>query len=90
MTDDLFERYAQSAALAAAKEAFERGLELGQQQGFAEGLATGRLIGFVEGVNSLKAAVSDGTRHGSSECGRALESMKRLGAIADDEPDLDD
>lgn len=42
-------------------------------------------VGFVAGLESVKGAISDGTRNGSSECARVLESYKRLGVTGDDE-----
>jgi hypothetical protein len=63
------------AALVAAEVAYEHGLE----QGFAAGYAVGQQVGFVAGVISVQDALSSGLRHGSAECGRALESLKRLG-----------
>jgi hypothetical protein len=85
MNDDLYERYAQAAVDAAARVAFDKGLEVGYSKGFTDGLTTGQNIGFVAGVNSVADALSDGTRKGSSACAKALESLKRLGAIDDDE-----
>lgn len=85
MDDDLYDRFAKSAIDAAGRQGFSVGLEVGREQGRAEGRlegqAVGEYIGFVAGVNSLKAALSDGTRHGSPVCAKALESLKRLGAI---------
>lgn len=86
--NELFERYAKRASEASAREGFKQGLEVGRAQGygkgFADGVQTGELIGFAAGVDSVKSALSDGTRHGSSECARALESLKRIGALPDD------
>lgn len=81
MVNDLYERFAQSAVDAAARVAFEKGIEVGYQQGFADGQA----LGFIVGVQSVQDALSDGTRKGSSKCGRALESLKRLGASSDND-----
>ncbi len=66
------------AALAAADTAYDQGFIDGEASGFLKGLAAGRAIGFVEGVNSLKPALSDGLRSGSSECGKAMNSLKSL------------
>lgn len=66
------------AALAAADTAYDQGFTDGEASGFLKGLAAGRAIGFVEGVTSLKPALSDGLRHGSSECGKAMNSLKNL------------
>jgi len=81
MVNDLYERFALGAVDAAARAAFEKGLEVGYAQGFVDGQA----VGFVAGVQSVAEALSDGTRKGSSPCGRALESLKRLGAVGNDE-----
>jgi hypothetical protein len=51
---------------------------LGRAQGFYEGHQAGRMIGYVEGVNSLKPAISDGLRHGSPVCGSAMQNLKEL------------
>lgn len=87
MDDDLYERYARGAADAAGRAAFAKGLELGTEIGRTQGMAAGLIVGrtqgraegMVLGMEMLKAAISDGTRHGSSECARALEAYKRLG-----------
>lgn len=88
MADD-YDLHAKTAADAAGRKAFEIGRELGReegrQQGRMEGQAVGEYVGFIAGVNSLKAALSDGTRRGSPVCAKALESLKRLGAIDDEE-----
>ena len=89
MDDDLYDLVAKAAADAVGRQAFsigrEVGREEGRQEGRIEGQAVGEYIGFVAGVNSVKAALSDGTRHGSPLCSKALESLKRLGAIDDKE-----
>lgn len=36
------------------------------------------------GVNSVADARSDGTSNDSSVCAKALESLKRLGAVGED------
>ncbi|MBC3455908.1 MULTISPECIES: hypothetical protein [Pseudomonas] len=53
--------------------------EIAYDGGFADGLDVGKQVGFVAGVLSLKSALSSGVRHGSPECGKALESLKRIG-----------
>lgn len=85
MVDDLYERYAQSAVDAAARLAFEQGLNVGREQGFADGYTAGEAIGFVAGVQSVASALSEGTRFGSPKCARSLESLKRIGAVEDTE-----
>ncbi len=62
-------------AMEAASLAYDLGYTNGQKDGFQSGLATG----FVAGVQSLQGALSSGLRHGSPECGRAMEALKRLG-----------
>ncbi|ENA27129.1 hypothetical protein HMPREF1487_09342 [Pseudomonas sp. HPB0071] len=52
--------------------------EMAYDQGFSGGFEVGKQVGFVMGVASLKSALSCGLRHGSPECGKALESLKRL------------
>lgn len=64
-----------NAALVAAEVAYEQGLE----HGFAAGYVAGQQMGFIAGVISVQDALSSGLRHGSPECGKALESFKRLG-----------
>jgi hypothetical protein len=61
------------------KASFEAGFAQGVEAGRAQGIEFGRLIGFIEGVNAMTPAVSDGLRHGSSECGRAMQGLKNLG-----------
>lgn len=53
--------------------------EMAYDDGVADGVELGKQLGFVAGVTSLKGALSCGLRHGSPECGKALESLKRLG-----------
>lgn len=81
MVNDLYEQFAQGAVDAAARVAFDKGMEVG----FVQGFAAGQAVGFVAGVQSVQGALSDGTRKGSSQCARALESLKRLGATGDAE-----
>lgn len=47
--------------------------------GYATGFRDGQILGYVEGVNALTPAVSDGLRHGSPECGKAMQGLKNLG-----------
>ncbi|ATP52066.1 TPA: hypothetical protein ACNV18_002073 [Pseudomonas putida] len=54
-------------------------VEIAYDQGFSDGHGVGNQVGFVGGVMSLKAALACGLRHGSPECGKALESLKRIG-----------
>lgn len=51
--------------------------------GMAHGFSVGQSVGFVAGLASVKAALSDGLRHGSPECGKAMRSLRQLGL---DEP----
>lgn len=44
-------------------------------QGYNDGSAQG----YVTAVNSLKPALSDGLRSGSSECGKAMQALNKLG-----------
>jgi len=64
-----------NAALVAAEVAYEQGVE----HVFAAGYVAGQQVGFIAGVISVQDALSSGLRHGSPECGKALESFKRLG-----------
>jgi hypothetical protein len=52
--------------------------ETAYDEGMADGFEVGKYVGFVAGVTSMKSALSCGLRHGSPECGKALESLKRL------------
>jgi len=54
-------------------------VEIAYDQGFANGQGVGNQVGFVAGVMSLKAALACGFRDGSPECGKALDSLKRIG-----------
>jgi flagellar biosynthesis/type III secretory pathway protein FliH len=58
----------------------EAALTQAYQLGFSDGFQAGNLTGYVTGVNAMVPAVSDGLRHGSSECGKALQSLKTMGA----------
>lgn len=51
------------------------------QLGFYEGFQAGQLVGYVEGVNALTPAISDGLRHGSPACGKAMQGLKNMHAI---------
>jgi len=53
--------------------------ETAYDEGMSDGFEVGKYVGFVAGVTSMKSALSCGLRHGSPECGKALESLKRLG-----------
>ncbi|NMG17720.1 hypothetical protein GPA24_19735 [Aromatoleum bremense] len=47
--------------------------------GHQDGFEKGRALGFLESINSLKPALSDGLRHGSPECGAAMRGLRNLG-----------
>lgn len=78
--------------------AYNTGLTVGHGKGYEEGFVAGQVLGYIEGVNALTPAVSDGLRHGSSLCGAAMQGLRRLGLQEDDEsssvtvviPDLSD
>lgn len=53
-------------------------------QGYVRGFEAGRSLGFLEGINALTPAVSDGLRHGSGECGKAMRSIRNLRASHED------
>ncbi|MGY5718694.1 hypothetical protein ACXHQ0_15730 [Vibrio antiquarius] len=72
------------AAKRGAMQAAEAAFESGYNSGFFNGYQVGETVGYVRGIDSLKAAVSDGLRHGSPECAKAMQSLKSLG-LADDE-----
>ena len=72
--DDAFEK-ALPLMAPMLKVVFDRGLE----QGFAQGFNMGHQLGYVAGVNDMTSAVSDGLRHGSSECGKKMQQLKNLG-----------
>ena len=59
-------------------------LEAAYNAGFLSGFEAGRAVGYIEGVNALKPALSDGLRNGSSECGKAMQGLKSMGALIDD------
>lgn len=52
--------------------AYKTGYEDGYKKGFQDGTVGGSLIT----LNELKPALSDGLRHGSSECGRAMSDLR--------------
>lgn len=72
--DDAFEK-----ALPLMTPALKVAFNFGREVGFAEGLEVGQQIGYVAGVNALTPAVSDGLRHGSSECAKVMRGLKNLG-----------
>jgi len=79
MSNESNKMAALSAALVAAEVAYEQGVE----HGFAAGYVAGQQVGFIAGVISVQDALSSGLRHGSPECGKALESLKHLGIDKD-------
>ena len=89
--DDAFEK-ALPFMTPALKVAFQAGREVGfaegRKVGRAEGLEVGQQLGYVAGVNAMTPAVADGLRHGSSECGKAMQGLKNMGLNI--EPDHDD
>jgi hypothetical protein len=84
--EELYDQFAAKAVDAAARTAFEIGLQRGHEQGISGRrlFEAGTLVGFVAGLESVKGAISDGTRNGSSECARVLESYKRLGVTGEE------
>ena len=58
----------EQAILVALKLNFERGY----QQGFQNGVPTGYALC----LQKMSPAISDGLRHGSPECGRAMRDLK--------------
>jgi hypothetical protein len=58
-------------------------VEIAYDRGFANGHGVGNQVGFVAGVMSLKAALACGLRHGSPECGKALESLSASGSTSE-------
>lgn len=60
-------------------ELISRVVEMAYDEGLVDGIELGKQLGFVAGVTSLKAALACGLRHGSPECGKAVEGLKRLG-----------
>jgi hypothetical protein len=83
--EELYDQFAAKAVDAAARTAFEIALPLGTSRDFRKALKPARWLGSWQGLESVKGAISDGTRNGSSECARVLESYKRLGVTGDDE-----
>lgn len=83
--EELYNQLVAKPVEVAARTAFEIGLQKGYEQGFQEGFDAGQMVGIVAGLESVKGAISDGTRNGSSECARVLESYKRLGVAGEDE-----
>ena len=78
---DIIETNMRSTALEVAKRAQDIGYAQGVEAGRVQGFETGRAFGFVEAANALVPAVSDGLRHGSPECGRALQALRAMRAI---------
>jgi hypothetical protein len=80
--DDAFEK-----ALPFMTPALKVAFQAGRDVGFVEGYQVGQQFGYIAGINSMTPAVSDGLRHGSSECGKKMQQLKNLGL--DTEPDRD-
>ncbi len=49
----------------------------GEEVGFAKGVIAGRVIGYNECFDDMKSVISEGVRHGSSQCGRMLRKYKK-------------
>lgn len=45
----------------------------------------GQLSGYIQAVDELKPAVSDGLRNGSSECGRVMQAWQNMGVTSEKE-----
>lgn len=78
MTDEEFQARLQQAVNTGLATGFGLGLEQGKQQGMAAGLQQGEQVGFIKGIRFCQAAISDGTRKGSSECGKVLKFIDSL------------
>jgi hypothetical protein len=81
--EKVFQNLMNDVVIPRCKEAFDEGV----RQGVDHGIAVGRPLGFVEGVNYCKAAMADGLRAGSSECGRTMQTLKNLGALLPEDED---
>ncbi|EGX6986497.1 MULTISPECIES: hypothetical protein [Enterobacterales] len=46
---------------------------------YTQGYNDGSAHGYVTAIDALKPAISDGLRHGSPECGKAMQSFRSLG-----------
>jgi len=60
--------------MAAAHEAHQIGFEEGREVGQAEGFVSGMAHGVAVERNRLRGPISDGVRHGSSQCASALRT----------------
>ena len=58
-------------------------VEKAYDAGAIHGFQVGQSVGFVAGLASAKAALSDGLRHGSPVCAQAMRTLRQLGL---DEP----
>ncbi len=62
-----------------SNEAYSQGYAEGHTDGYFDGEEKGEYIGFLSAINELKPAISDGLRHGSPECAKAMRNLKGLG-----------
>ncbi len=74
-------------AMEMALKAAEAAADAAYDQGFQNGFNAGTTVGFVQAVNALKPALSDGLRNGSSECGKAMQNLQNMGALPTDDKD---
>ena len=68
-----------NAMLAQQNQHFEQVLGQATTAYYMQGYNDGSAQGYVTAVNSLKPALSDGLRSGSSECGKAMQALHKLG-----------
>lgn len=76
-SDDVQKQNAIQMALQVAAVAAEHAYD----KGLSDGVNLGSIMGYVQAINDLKPALSDGLRHGSPECGKAMRTLRKLGAL---------
>lgn len=57
-------------------EAIMLGLKMAFNAGKQEGFDEGVVVGYALAIEDLKPALSDGLRHRSSECAKAMQNLK--------------
>lgn len=53
-------------------DTYKAGFDAGEVSGIVKGITIGTLSGYKQAVDEFKAAISDGTRRGSSKCAKEL------------------
>ena len=76
----MWREFGEPVAKAAFTSGYTQGYGEGETSGYLKGLAIGNIVGYNnghrDGVDSCKAAISDGLKNGSSVCGDMMQSFR--------------